>query len=182
MEVFDILILGVEISVALAGFAGIIATFQFREDAAVRRADAMGLTIIVTYSLIAAFQCGLILILNVVGVTEAELWTVASVLSATICSYNLFSFINIMKGAVRNKKLLTTMWLLQLTTVVIIMANVFNALGIVFDRSPGPFLFGMSWGLCLSGWMFARLLLIPVWRTIYRKEAPAAESETLEAR
>ena len=32
MNVFDVLILGAELSLALAGFAGIIATFQFRDS------------------------------------------------------------------------------------------------------------------------------------------------------
>ena len=36
------LVLGVEAVFALAGFAGIIATFQFAEAKQIRRADAMG--------------------------------------------------------------------------------------------------------------------------------------------
>ena len=47
MEVFDVLILGAELSMALAGFAGIIATFQFRDTEKIRRADVVGLSIIV---------------------------------------------------------------------------------------------------------------------------------------
>lgn len=42
---------------------------------------------------------------------------------------------------------------------------------IIFHRSPGPFLVGLAWGMGLAGWMFARLLLIPIWRALYKQEA-----------
>jgi len=73
VEVFDVLILGAELSMALAGFAGIIATFQFRDTEKIRRADVVGLSIIVVYSLLAALQCAVILILNVIESSEAAL-------------------------------------------------------------------------------------------------------------
>ena len=43
MEVTDLLILSAEVSVALAGFAGIVATFQFRDAKKVKRAELVGL-------------------------------------------------------------------------------------------------------------------------------------------
>ena len=113
MEVFDVLILGAELSMVLAGFAGIIATFQFRDNQNIRRADAMGLNIIVVYSPLAALQCGVILILNVIGVSERALWTTGSMLVAIISAYNLYAFYRNMGGAIRNKQLLIKMWLVQ---------------------------------------------------------------------
>lgn len=171
MEVFDILILGAELSMALAGFAGIIATFQFRDSQNIRRADAMGLNIIVVYSLLAALQCGVILILNVIGVSEAALWTTGSVLVASISAYNLYVFYRNMDGAIRNKQLLSKMWLVQCVSVVIFFANILNATDIVFHRTPGPFLVGVALGLGIAGWMFARLLLRPIWRALHKQEA-----------
>jgi len=51
METFDVLILGAKLSIALAGVAGIITTFQFRDGVKMSRPDAMSLTMIVSYSL-----------------------------------------------------------------------------------------------------------------------------------
>ena len=179
MEVFDVLILGAELSMALAGFAGIIATFQFSADKAIRRADAMGLSMIVNYSLLAALQCGLILILNATGVSGAALWSIGSVLSAFFNVFNLFSFYTNMKGAVKNARLLTIMWAMQWFSVGVVVVNILNAADIVFHRGPGPFLVGLMWGLGLAGWMFARLLLLPIWRVVYKQET--AEKATAEA-
>jgi hypothetical protein len=171
VEVFDVLILGAELSMALAGFAGIIATFQFRDTEKIRRADVVGLSIIVVYSLLAALQCGVILILNVIGISSSALWATGSVLSASAMGYNLYAFSKNMKGAVRNRKLIAMMWVLQWVSVLVFAANILNVLDVVFHRTPGPFLLGLAWGLGLAGWMFIRLLLLPIWRTIHKQEA-----------
>ena len=163
---------------ALAGFAGIIATFQFRDTKKIRRADVVGLSIIVVYSLLAALQCGVILILNVIGISAAALWATGSVLTVSSMGYNLYAFSKNMKGAIRNRKLIAMMWALQWVSTVVLFVNVLNALDIVFHRTPGPFLIGVAWGLGLAGWMFIRLLLLPIWRTIYKQEA--SEKATIE--
>ena len=172
MEVFDVLILGAELSMALAGFAGIIATFQFRDTEKIRRADVVGLSIIVVYSLLAALQCAVILILNVIGISAVStLGNRQRPLRVPAMGYNLYAFSKNMKGAVRNRKLIAMMWTLQWVSVIVFAVNVLNALDIVFHRTPGPFLVGVAWGLGLAGWMFIRLLLLPIWRTIYKQEA-----------
>ena len=63
------------------------------------------------------------------------------------------------------------MWLVQCISVVIFFANILNALDIVFHRSPGPFLVGVAFGMGIAGWMFARLLLRPIWRALHKQEA-----------
>jgi len=171
MEVFDVLILAAELSMALAGFAGIIATFQFRDRENIRRADAVGLSMIVVYSLLAGLQCGVVLILSIIGFSEAALWATGSVLAAFFNIYNLYGFYKNMKGSIRNRRMLGMMWVLQWMSAAVFVINILNAADIVFHRTPGPFLINLAWGLGLAGWMFARLLLIPIWRTIYKQEA-----------
>ena len=63
MEIFDMLVLGVEAGIALAGFAGIIATFQFGGAEELRRADAVGLSMILQWSFFAVAVCSLVMIL-----------------------------------------------------------------------------------------------------------------------
>jgi hypothetical protein len=49
MESLDTLILAVEASIAFAGFAGLVASFQFGGTGKVKRADAVGLTMILQF-------------------------------------------------------------------------------------------------------------------------------------
>ena len=45
MDAAELLLVGIEVSVAFAGFAGVIATFQFRGAARIDCGDVVGLTI-----------------------------------------------------------------------------------------------------------------------------------------
>ena len=47
VDVFDLLMVGVEASIALAGFAGVIATYQINDVTRIRRGAVVGLTAIV---------------------------------------------------------------------------------------------------------------------------------------
>ena len=51
MEVSNILLVGIEASIALAGFAGVIATYQINDVTRVRRSTVAGLTMIIHSSL-----------------------------------------------------------------------------------------------------------------------------------
>jgi len=171
MEVYDLLVLATESAMALAGFAGIIATFQFRAQERVRRADAVGLTIIVVFSLLAAVQCGLLLILHVLGVAETKIWMTGSILAAALNIYHFSRFLKNIDGSIRNSRLLTIMWILQLASVVIFVANMLNALNVVFHREPGPVLLSLAYSMFLAGYMFSRLLLIPIWRIVHKQNS-----------
>ncbi|MEJ2089937.1 MAG: hypothetical protein P8Y69_15965 [Gammaproteobacteria bacterium] len=57
MNSSNILLVGIKVSVTLAGFAGIVATFQFRNRERIRRPDLAGLTTIVQNSFWCAFGC-----------------------------------------------------------------------------------------------------------------------------
>ena len=51
MEITDLLLVSIEISVAFAGFAGIIATFQYRGEKQAKKGDVIGISMIVHLSL-----------------------------------------------------------------------------------------------------------------------------------
>ena len=65
MDESSLLLMGIEVSVALAGFAGIIATFQLRDESKVRRGDMVALTMLVSFSLMIGFFSALPLVLRV---------------------------------------------------------------------------------------------------------------------
>jgi hypothetical protein len=80
MEESALLLVGIEVSVAFAGFAGIVATFQNRNDARIGRGQLVGLTMIVIFSLVGAFFCSFPLFLSVLEVREATIWSINSAL------------------------------------------------------------------------------------------------------
>ena len=68
MDPYDLLMVGIEVSVAFAGFAGVVATFQFRDRTTVRRGDIVGLTMIVDFGLVCAFFSTLPLCLTILRI------------------------------------------------------------------------------------------------------------------
>ena len=55
MDASKLLLVGIEVSVAFAGFAGVIATFQFKDAVRIDRGDVVGVTMIVNFGLWCAF-------------------------------------------------------------------------------------------------------------------------------
>ena len=176
MDVIDLLLVGIEVSVAFAGFAGIIATFQFRGDAVVKRGDIVGLSMIVQSSLTCAACCVLPLVLFIFETGEAMVWTICSGVGAVSVANSSYRIDRNMRGAVRRLSLRIFFGSLQGLFALVVLAQVLNAADIVFHREPGPYIVGIVMGLGLVGYMFGRLLLRPLWSTVRRQEAAAPAS------
>jgi hypothetical protein len=171
MESLDILILGVEASIALAGFAGIIATFQFGEGKVVKRADAVALSMIVQFSLVAALACSTAIILYSFSVRETTMWAICSVLSAIIGIGALYAQLSNSRGVARTKFMVRLILTFESIAAFMVMINILNASNIFFNREAGPFVASIVWPLCIAAFMFSRLLLRPVWRNVRLQEA-----------
>ena len=171
MESLDVLILAVEASIALAGFAGIIATFQFTGEKEVRRGDAVGLTLILQTSLLTALTTSIAILLNSFDIKETTLWAICSAAAALSYAWPTYTLNNNLKGAVRTAPSKMLVVIVQVPAFALISINVMNASGIFFHREAGPVIATIVWVLCVAGFMFSRLLLIPVWRNVRRQEA-----------
>lgn len=172
MEIFDMLVLGVEAGFALAGFAGIIATFQFVGAKQIHRADAMGLTLIVKDSFMAAALCALAMLLLALEIGESNTWGLASLFTALISMLSLYSGVfRIMRRALKNKSLRRQFIVVVALSLLLILANFLNAADILFHRTPGPVLVTVVFMLCLAAHSFTRLLLLPIWKTVRLTEA-----------
>ena len=178
MEAFEILLLSVEASIALAGFAGIIATFQINDVTRIRRGPIGALTVVVQFSLMTALTAGLILVLYSFGLTDAVLWTVSSLIAGIFTANGAYGIAKKMKGAIRKKSVRSLFILLQLLGVLIVLANILNIVGILFHREPGPVLAAILYALGVAAYMFSRLLLLPLWRIV--REQEAVNSNTTE--
>lgn len=161
-----------QVAVAVAGFAGIIGTFQFKDGERIRRGDAIGIAVVVNTGLMSAFYSILPLLLSNFGLSDSTVWTISSVMACFIYVY--FS-IDI---ALRLKKFKTfkfynklVIFILFLIGLVVIVINFLNALNIVFIREFGPFYISLIYSLGLVCYMFSRLLLRPIWRTVRSQEA-----------
>ena len=171
MESLDVLILAVEASIALAGFAGIIATFQFTGEKEVRRGDAVGLTLILQASLLAALTPSIAILLYSFDIKETTLWAICSVAAALSYAWPTYTLNDNLKGVFKAAPSKMMVAIVQVPALVLISINVMNASDIFFHREAGPVIAGIVWALCLAGFMFSRLLLRPVWRNVRIQEA-----------
>ncbi len=171
MESSDLLLVGIEVSVAFAGFAGIIATFQLRDEAKINRGHVVGLSLIVHISLVLALASALPLLLSIFRVEDAALWAICSGLAAIWSSYTQYSVHRNMRGAVRSKFTRLFINILQGVFALIVISLILNMLDLAFHREPGPYIAAIIIGLGLVGIMFTRLLVRPLWRVVDEQEA-----------
>ncbi len=175
MDESDLLLVGIEVSVAFAGFAGIIATFQFRKEARISRGHIVGLTIIVNFSLMCAFFSALPLLLSVLRFEDAMIWSIGSVLACIYIPNRMYHIRRNMSVVAVKRSTQLLFRVLFGGAALLFVSNALNAANQVFHREPGPYIAGIFFGLGLVGYMFARLLLRPLWRALREQEAAAGK-------
>jgi hypothetical protein len=174
MDPFNLLLVSVEVSVAFAGFAGIIATFQFRDRANIHRVRIAGLTYIVHVSLMMALFSVLPLLLSIFGVEDATLWAVCSGLLVIWGCCFLGYFYTVVRGSIRRKANRASFRVAYLLGVIMVLCCILNAANIVFHREPGPYLAGIVMCYSAVGVMFTQILLRPLWKAVRQQEASNA--------
>lgn len=177
METNDLLLVGTEVSVALAGFAGIVATFQFRDGRSIKRGDVVGLTMIVQLSLGCALLTVIPILLSIIGTDDETLWVICSVVGAAWGLYHMYIVDRGMRGAVKRTPLRILFGIFQGVFGLVVISLILNTVDIFFHKEPGPYLIGIVLCLSLVGYMFTRLLVHPLWQAIQKQE-PANTSRT----
>ena len=170
MEATDLLLIGTEVSVAFAGFAGIIATFQFRDETKINRGRIVGLTMIVQFSLMCSLFCVFPLLLSHFDLEDATLWSIVSCFGLVYICYSMYFINKNMRGAVRKKSARLLFGLFYGAAALVSLSLVLNIADLAFHKEPGPYLTAIVFGLSLVGYMFARLLLRPLWRVVHEQE------------
>lgn len=168
-----------QVAIAIAGFAGVIGTFQFKDGERIRRGDAVGLGLIVNTGLMAAFYSTLPLLLSNFGASDEYVWAISSG-SGTIIylTFSIHAGRRLKKFKMyktMNKVLVFALFFVAFLIIIINWMNVFN---IVFKREFGPFYISLIYALGSVCYMFSRLLLRPIWRTIRQQEAEALKHGT----
>lgn len=172
MEESSILLTLTQVTVAFVGFASIVATFRFKDEFTIKKNDAIDLELIVNTGLVGAFFSVLPLILSSFGLQDASVWTLCSaIMSINYLGfmYYLSRMVKISKFRKKKSKLIISIYFA--IGILVFGLNVMNATNIVFHREFGPFLVSLIYPLCMVGYMFSRLLFLPIWRTIKHQKA-----------
>lgn len=171
MDYSDQLLTFAELSIALAGFAGIIATFQFKQEDHVSRGRVLGLSMIVNISLLGAFFSVFPLALMNFGLAEKEVWAYSSGL-AGIVWFAVIIFIgqNLRKYRVRKhiRVFFSVLFFMSLAASVI---SFLNAFGVIFHQIYAPYFAGFLLAFFMVCYNFSRLLMHPLWKALREEEA-----------
>ena len=172
MEESSILLTLTQVTVAFVGFAAIVATFRFKDEFAIQKKDANDLQLIVNTGLMGAFFSILPLVFSSFELKDSSVWALCS----GIMSVNYLGFIYYLSRKVRiskfrKKKSKIIVMIYFIFGFLILILNLLNAFNIVFLREFGPFLISLIYPLCLVGYMFTRLLFLPIWRNLKKQDS-----------
>jgi protein-S-isoprenylcysteine O-methyltransferase Ste14 len=172
MKEADQLLVLTQVAIAVAGFAGIVGAFQFKEGEKIKRGDAVGLAIIVNTGLMSAFYSTLPLLLTNLGISDTIVWAICSGFTCIVYTYFNIDFAIRLKNFKSYKTINKIMvYSLFIVSFIIIVINFLNASNIVFKREFGPFYISLVYSIGSVCYMFSRLLLRPIWRTIRKQES-----------
>lgn len=176
MGVTDQLLTITEIAIALAGFAGIVASFQFSAGVPVSRGNVLGLAMMIKISLVTAVFAVLPLAIFNFQAGESLVWSISSGLyGLTYIVFFLFTIkryrrVRISKGP--SRLIFRFMGALLIFFAIVL---ILNSLNVMFHQEAGPYLVALIYSLSSSGYMFVRLVIRPLWRDVREREAAAQE-------
>lgn len=162
MDAFDTLLTLSEVSLGLAGFAGIVVVFG-RGPGVLAPADSFRLLALVGCSLGTLFLSLIPIALNAVGVSEPGLWQWCSaVMLAAAVPAHLFAFSRLRRDAAEIIEVIPISMVpfgafLFLANFI---AQICNTLGAGWHPSFGVYLFGLLLYLLFAALQFARMLFV----------------------
>lgn len=159
-----------ELNVAIAGFAGIVSAFRFRDSSDVKRGAVAALTVVVQLSLVVALFSGLPLLLSAFGLSGDDLWLTCSIVAVPVGSVLIYTNRRNFKRSLQGRKTRLIYIFVQSISFVAVIANALNAVNSGFHSEPGPYLLAGTVMSGIAGWMFMRLLLNPLWKTVRENE------------
>ena len=160
------LILLAELAIALAGFAGLVATNQFRSTGKFSRGDVVGLVLIVHCGLVDAFFALLPMAIFAFGYSEQTTFRLSSAMHCINYAFYFYWIVNNMRTVSINSRIAIAAYgVLALCGAAIILMNVMNAINWKFNGEFGPYFLACIFPLLLAAYMFIRLVSRPIWRS-----------------
>ncbi|GAB2881757.1 hypothetical protein ACCI51_11325 [Microbulbifer echini] len=172
----------IEVSIILAGFAAMVATFQSRKVESITRGHVVSLAMIVYISLFSALLAAFSLSLLNFHIEAGYVWSTSSSLMGIATTGFIvylwkkrhFKFVSIIMR-------FTYYALFGIASFVVIISTL-NAAGIFFEREFGPYFLSYICNLFFVGFAFARLLMRPLWKSVDIKEKNRTQTERGKAR
>jgi len=162
LDAFDTLLTLAEVSLGLAGFAGIVVVFG-RGRGVLAPADSFRLLALVGCSLGTLFLSLISIALRAVGVPEPGLWQWSSaMLLALAVPAHLFAFARLRRDAAEILEVVPIR-LVPLGAFAFLfnfVAQICNALGVGWSPNFGVYLFGLLLYLLFAALQFARMLFV----------------------
>ena len=161
-----------EVSVALAGFAGVVSAYQYKDGKHIARGDALGIAMMVNIGLVDAIFSVLPLALFGMGLSESASWKISSAMMAVnYCIFAYYITRNMRGVGVKKVSSKVVYALLYSLGAGVFLLNIFNAIGIIYNGVQGPFFVSLLLPLIIAGYMFARLVLRPLWRSVRESDS-----------
>jgi hypothetical protein len=156
----DVLHTLAEVSVAFAGFSGVVAVFGRRDPSTWSVADRIRFSTLIEYSLFALFFCVLPSCLSTLHLPEEFVWCTASgFFAAYLLARNLLA-IGRLRAAPPSDRADLSRSIVVFLLLADIVAFALNLYNVVTLREIGPFLLALLLLLTKSGFLFARMLLL----------------------
>ena len=174
------LILLAEIAIALAGFAGIVATNQFRSTGKFSRGDVVGLVLIVHCGAVDAFFALMPMAIFAFGYSEQSAFRISSAMHCINISLYIYWISNNMR-TVKIRSLIdrATHGFLYSCGAVVIVLNAMNAMSWKFHGEFGPYFLACILPLLMAALMFIRLVSRPILRAVKAYESSQIEEHGL---
>jgi hypothetical protein len=149
-----------QVSVAFAGFSGIVTAFRRRSPGEWSRVDRFRFRFMVEFSLATLALSLIPFFLTELGCGEARVWSASSlVLGAGALLYLTRSALDLRRVVAAGERVSWTLAAVSVAVGIAVAASAFaNAAG-AFARPSGVYLAGVGGCLFVSSAMFARLLL-----------------------
>jgi hypothetical protein len=174
MDHSDQLLTFAELAIALAGFSGIIATYQFKQEEYVSRGRVLGLSMIVNISLLAALFSVLPLALLNLGFSERSVWAFSSGLAGFIwIAFTIFIGHNMTTYRVRKPARILFAFLFFVSAIASVVL-LLNAFGIILHQTYAPYFAAFLLAFFMVCFNFSRLLMHPLWRALRENEVARA--------
>ena len=171
MDALDQLLLVIEVAVALAGFAGVVGSFQYRSAGKIPRGDVLGLELMIVLSLITAVCAILPVALLNFGVGETTTWSICSSVSVVAYAVYIFNIKRKFRKVLVSSRVSRILFeLFFVAAYLTALSNLLNVLDVGLHREYAPYFVALVVPNCVSAYMFVRLVLRPLWRSIHEKE------------
>ena len=157
----DVLLTLCEVSVAFAGFSGLITAFLSRRESAWREVEKLRFWQVLTYSLTALLFSLLPVFLDWAGLASTALWRVSSAalaLGILFVGTSFFRWANRLPDAERALFSRPLVLFTAIGLVGSVAVTALNAAHVGFSGGRAPYLAALLWMLYMAGLNFVRLL------------------------